>query len=146
MNKTILLLNGPNLNLLGLREPEIYGLKTLQDIETACRLHGGSLGFEVDCRQSNHEGTLIDWIQEARNTTCAIILNAGGYTHTSVALHDALKAYDGLKIEMHISNPKNRESFRHISLIEPASDVLIAGFGTAGYNMAIDAVAEKIAL
>lgn len=143
MTKTILLLNGPNLNLLGLREPEIYGLETLGDIENASSIHAKQLGFLLDCRQSNHEGDLIDWIQEARNTTCAIILNAGGYTHTSVAIHDALRAYDGMKVEMHISNPKNREEFRHTSYIAPVSDVVIAGFGTAGYNMAIDAIAEK---
>ncbi len=144
MAKSILLLNGPNLNLLGKREPEIYGYETLTDIENTCRKHGLKHDFDVDCRQSNFEGELVTWIQEAREAAAAIILNAGAYTHTSVAIHDALRAFDGYKIELHISNPHTREKFRHTSYVGPASDAVIAGFGTAGYIMALDAVAAKV--
>ena len=145
MTKTIFILNGPNLNLLGFREPEIYGHDTLADVEARCMAHAETLGVTLDCRQSNHEGILVDWIQEARGKADAIILNAGAYTHTSIAIHDALKAYDGYKMELHISDPKQREAFRHISYVELASDGLIAGKGVDGYIMAIDAVVEKIA-
>jgi len=145
MNKTIFLLNGPNLNLLGFREPEIYGHDTLADVEARCMAHAKTLDVTLECRQSNHEGVLVDWIQEARSKADAIILNAGAYTHTSIAIHDALKAYDGYKMELHISDPKQRETFRHISYVELASDGLIAGKGVAGYIMALDAVMEKIA-
>ena len=145
MSKTIFLLNGPNLNLLGFREPEIYGHETLADVEDRCRAHAEKLGVVLECRQTNHEGVLVDWIQEARGKADAIILNAGAYTHTSIAIHDALKAYDGYKMELHISDPKQREAFRHISYVELASDGLIAGQGTDGYIMALDAVMEKTA-
>ncbi len=145
MSKTIFLLNGPNLNLLGFREPEIYGHDTLADAEARCMAHAETLGVTLDCRQTNHEGVLVDWIQEARGVADAIILNAGAYTHTSIAIHDALKAYAGYKMELHISDPKQREAFRHISYVEPASDGLIAGKGVDGYIMALDAVMEKIA-
>lgn len=145
MSKTIFLLNGPNLNLLGFREPEIYGHETLADVEVRCMKHAKTLGVTLDCRQTNHEGVLVDWIQEARGVADAIILNAGAYTHTSIAIHDALKAYDGCKMELHISDPKQREAFRHISYVELASDGLIAGKGVDGYIMALDAVMEKIA-
>lgn len=144
MRKTIFLLNGPNLNLLGTREPEIYGYDTLQDVEARCMRHAKTLGVTLDCRQTNHEGILVDWIQEARGVADAIILNAGAYTHTSIAIHDALKAYDGYKMELHISDPKQRETFRHISYVELASDGLIAGRGVDGYIIALDAVMEKI--
>ena len=107
--------------------------------------HAETLGVTLDFRQTNHEGVLVDWIQEARGKADAIILNAGAYTHTSIAIHDALKAYDGFKMELHISDPKQRETFRHISYVELASDGLIAGKGVDGYIMAIDAVMEKIA-
>ncbi len=140
----ILLLNGPNLNLLGLREPEIYGHDTLADIEERATAHARTLGHSLECRQSNHEGDLVDWIQEARETADAIIINAGAYTHTSVAIHDALRAFDGMVVELHISDPKTREPFRHISYIEPLADVVIAGQGTRGYILALDAVAEKL--
>ncbi|MEE9453220.1 MAG: type II 3-dehydroquinate dehydratase [Paracoccaceae bacterium] len=142
MTQVIFLLNGPNLNLLGSREPEIYGHETLQDVETACQEHANTRGFQVICHQSNHEGDLVGWIQEARQNACAIILNAGAYTHTSIAILDALRSFDGVIIEVHISNPKTREAFRHTSLIEPAADKVIAGQGVAGYVMAIDAVAD----
>ena len=145
MSKTIFLLNGPNLNLLGFREPEIYGHDTLADVEARCMAHAETLGVTLDCRQTNHEGVLVDWIQEARGKADAIILNAGAYTHTSIAIHDALKAYDGFKMELHISDPKKREAFRHVSYVELASDGLIAGKGVDGYIMALDAVMEKIA-
>ena len=145
MSKTIFLLNGPNLNLLGFREPEIYGHDTLADVEARCMAHAKTLGVTLDCRQTNHEGVLVDWIQEARGKADAIILNAGAYTHTSIAIHDALKAYDGFKMELHISDPKQRETFRHISYVELASDGLIAGRGVDGYIIALDAVMEKIA-
>ncbi len=144
MSDTIFLLNGPNLNLLGKREPEIYGYETLTDIENTCRKHGLKLGFNVECRQSNFEGELVTWIQEAREAAAAIILNAGAYTHTSVAIHDALRAFAGYKVELHISNPHTREKFRHTSYVGPASDAVIAGFGTVGYVMALDAVAAKV--
>ncbi len=136
----VLLLNGPNLNLLGLREPHIYGATTLAEVETAAAETADQLGLTLTCRQSNHEGLLVDWVQEARETQDAIILNAGAYTHTSVALHDALKAYEGKVIELHISNPHKREAFRHVSYIAPAADVVIAGFGVAGYGAALRAV------
>ena len=145
MSKTIFLLNGPNLNLLGFRQPEIYGHDTLKDVEERCRAHAETLGVTLEFRQTNHEGVLVDWIQEARDVADAIILNAGAYTHTSIAIHDALKAYDGYKMELHISDPKVREAFRHISYVELASDGLIAGKGVDGYIMALDAVMEKIA-
>ncbi len=145
MSKTIFLLNGPNLNLLGFREPEIYGYETLADVEKRCLVHAKTLGVTLDFRQSNHEGVLVDWIQEARGKADAIILNAGAYTHTSVAIHDALKAFDGYKMELHISDPKQRETFRHLSYVELASDSLIAGHGTDGYIMAIDDVMKNIA-
>jgi len=145
MSKTIFLLNGPNLNLLGFREPEIYGYETLADVEKRCLVHAKTLGVTLDFRQSNHEGVLVDWIQEARGKADAIILNAGAYTHTSVAIHDALKAFDGYKMELHISDPKQRETFRHLSYVELASDALIAGHGTDGYIMAIDDVMKNIA-
>lgn len=145
MSKTIFLLNGPNLNLLGFREPEIYGRETLADVEARCMSHAETLGVTLDFRQTNHEGVLVDWIQEARGKADAIILNAGAYTHTSIAIHDALNAYDGYKMELHISDPKQREAFRHISYVEMASDGLIAGHGVDGYIIALDAVMEKIA-
>lgn len=144
MSKKILLLNGPNLNLLGVREPEIYGYDTLADVEARCLAHAKDLGVELDARQTNHEGILVDWIQEARGKFDAIILNAGAYTHTSIAIHDALKAYDGYKMELHVSDPKKREVFRHISYVELASDAVIAGHGVNGYIMALDDVLEKI--
>ncbi len=138
----LLLLNGPNLNLLGVREPEVYGSTTLADVEEMAVAEAQLLGATLTCRQSNHEGVLVDWIQEARQGTDAIILNAGAYTHTSVAIHDALKAYDGPVVELHVSNPHRRETFRHRSFIAPAADALIAGFGVAGYKAAVRAAVE----
>lgn len=140
MTLRILILNGPNLNLLGLREPDIYGHETLEDISAACIRAGETLGVEVDFRQSNHEGELVTWIQQARGSKDAIILNAGAYTHTSVAIHDALRSYDGFKLELHLSNPHKREVFRHRSYVGIAADAVIAGFGAAGYVGSLRAV------
>jgi 3-dehydroquinate dehydratase-2 len=140
----VFLLNGPNLNLLGMREPEIYGADTLADIESRCQARAAALGLTLDFRQSNHEGALVDWIQEARAAAQAVILNAGAYTHTSVAILDALRAYDGLKIELHLSNPHAREPFRHLSYVAKAADGVIAGFGAFGYELALEAAARRL--
>jgi 3-dehydroquinate dehydratase-2 len=139
----VFLLNGPNLNLLGLREPEIYGHDTLADIEMRCHIRADALDLSLTFRQSNHEGELVTWIQEARAIGAAVILNAGAYTHTSVAILDALKAHDGFKIELHLSNPHRREPFRHHSYVALGSDAVIAGFGALGYELALEAVARK---
>ena len=133
------ILNGPNLNLLGTREPEVYGHETLADIEKSCTAHASKLGAGIAFRQSNHEGELVDWIQEAGQKADALILNAAGYTHSSVALHDALKAVSIPAIELHLSNIHAREAFRRRSMISPAVTGLICGFGAAGYLMALDA-------
>ncbi|TVQ55745.1 MAG: type II 3-dehydroquinate dehydratase [Rhodobacteraceae bacterium] len=137
----IWLLNGPNLNLLGVREPAVYGRATLADCEALARARAGALGATLDFRQSNHEGVLVDWIQAARDGADALILNAGAYTHTSVAIHDALKAFEGPVIELHLSNPHAREPFRHRSFVGPVARGVIAGFGAQGYALAVDAAA-----
>ena len=135
--KRILVLNGPNLNLLGTREPEIYGSETLADIEVLCRKTGQELGVEIDFRQSNHEGELVEMIQKAKGHYAAIAINAAAYSHTSVAIHDALK-FTGLPIaEVHISDPKKREEFRHFSYIETLASVYVAGEGAGGYAKAL---------
>ncbi|NNM76756.1 type II 3-dehydroquinate dehydratase [Sphingomonas sp. ID1715] len=140
---TIFILNGPNLNLLGLREPEIYGHDTLDDIAGACEDRARDLGFDVEFRQSNHEGHLIDWLHEANaDKAKAVILNPGGYTHTSVALHDAIKSITVPVIEVHLSNPHAREPFRHRSYAGKAARGTIAGFGALGYLLALDAAAK----
>ena len=139
----ILVLNGPNLNLLGTREPEIYGSDTLDDIAGALEDRARELGVRVDVRQSNHEGHLIDWLQEAQaDGAKAVILNAGGFTHTSVAIHDAIKAISTPVIEVHLSNPQARESFRRRSYIAAVARGSIAGFGPLGYQLALDAAAR----
>jgi 3-dehydroquinate dehydratase-2 len=136
----IYVLNGPNLNLLGTREPEIYGSDTLDEIAGQLEDRARELGVEVDIRQSNHEGHLIDWLQEAQAEGAkAVILNAAGFTHSSVALHDAVKAVSTPVIEVHLSNPQARESFRRRSLIAPAAFGTIAGFGALSYLLALDA-------
>ncbi len=140
----VLVINGPNLNLLGTREPDIYGTDTLQDVAARCRALGKALSLEVDFVQSNHEGQLVDWIQEAIGSADAMVINAAAYTHTSVALHDALKCFDGLKIELHISNPHRRESFRHVSYVSTAVDAVIMGLGTDGYEQAITVIAGRL--
>ena len=136
----IYVLNGPNLNLLGLREPEIYGSDTLDDIGDRLEARAQSLGVTVDIRQSNHEGHLIDWLHEARlKGAKAVIINPGGYTHTSIALHDAIKSIELPVIEVHISNPHAREHFRHRSYVGSAAKGTIAGLGALGYVLALDA-------
>jgi 3-dehydroquinate dehydratase II len=142
MNKPIYVLNGPNLNLLGTREPEIYGTDTLEHVRHACEVRGRELGFEIVFHQSNHEGALIDWIHEARQSASAVLLNAAGLTHTSVALHDALKALTIPSIEVHLSNPHRREAFRHTSYIASAAHGTIAGFGLTSYVLAIEAAVQ----
>lgn len=137
--KPIYVLNGPNLNLLGIREPEIYGHVTMAEIEAACAARAAQLGRGIVFRQSNIEGELVDWLQEARDKACAVVLNAGAYTHTSVALHDAIKAIAIPVIETHLSNPQAREDFRHVSLVGRAAKGVIAGFGATSYLLAIEA-------
>ena len=139
----IFVLNGPNLNLLGTREPEIYGSDTLDDIATRLEDRGRALGLMVDVRQSNHEGHLIDWLHEARAEGAkAVILNAGAFTHTSIALHDAVLAIQLPVIEVHLSNPAAREPFRHLSHISRAARGTICGLGALGYELALDAAAR----
>jgi 3-dehydroquinate dehydratase-2 len=144
MVKRVLVLNGPNLNLLGTREPEIYGATTLKDVEALCVDTGKDLGLSVECRQSNHEGELITWIHEARQNADAILINPGGYSHTSVAIHDALKGVDLPVAEMHISNIHQREAFRHHSYVSAVAFGVICGFGVSGYRLALMAIAEKL--
>ena len=140
MADCIYILNGPNLNLLGMREPEIYGADTLDDIAARLDDQAREAGAEIDFRQSNHEGHLIDWLHEASAQGAkAVILNAGAFTHTSVALYDAIKAISVPVIEVHISNPHAREEFRHHSVISPVASGIIVGFGTHGYALALDA-------
>ena len=145
MANTVLILNGPNLNMLGTREPEIYGSQTLADIEALCRSQGTGLGLGIDFRQSNTEGELVDWIQGAPDSAAAIIINAGAYTHTSVALLDALRSADLPVIEVHLSNIFQREPFRHKSYISEAATGVICGFGAHGYEMALQAAARILA-
>ena len=144
MTKPIYVLGGPNLNLLGTREPEIYGSDTLEDVQKACEARAAALGFEIVFRQSNHEGILIDWIQEARTKGACVIINAAGLTHTSISLHDALKTLDIPAIEVHLSNPHKREEFRHVSFMSPVVKGVIAGFGLTSYVLAIEAAAHAI--
>ncbi len=141
--KQIFVLNGPNLNLLGTRQPEIYGHDTLDDIASALDDQARALGFSIDFRQSNHEGHLIDWLHEANAEGAhAVLLNAGAYTHTSIALHDAIKAIKVPVIEVHLSNPHAREDFRHKSYVGQAAKAIVAGFGAASYTVALDAAAK----
>ena len=140
MSKPIYVLNGPNLNLLGVREPEIYGYDTLADIESRCKALLEGTDLTLVFKQSNHEGELVDWIQEARTQGSALIINPAAYTHTSVALYDALKALSIPIIECHLSNPHAREPFRHHSYVSLAAKGIVAGFGAIGYELAIRAV------
>lgn len=140
--KRVLILNGPNLNLLGTREPAVYGRETLADVEKLCADECARHGLAADCRQSNHEGQLVDWIHEAGRDLAAgsllgVVLNAGAYTHTSIALHDAIKGASVPVIELHVSNVHAREPFRHHSYLSPAARAVMAGFGVAGYPLAI---------
>ena len=143
MAKPIFVLSGPNLNLLGQREPHIYGSSTLDDIHQ--RMAKRHPEVSLVARQTNHEGELVDWIQEASRDGAALILNAGAYTHTSVAVHDALRACDIPSIEVHLSNPAAREEFRHVNFVSPAVNATIAGIGGYGYELALDAALHLIA-
>jgi 3-dehydroquinate dehydratase-2 len=143
-NPTILVLNGPNLNLLGLREPDIYGHETLVDIEEACQESAVALDLAIDFRQSNHEGQLVDWILEARQTADGIVLNAGAFSHTSIAILDALNAAALPVIEVHLSNIYRREEFRHHSYVSRAARGVICGFGGHGYELALMALARLL--
>jgi 3-dehydroquinate dehydratase II len=136
--KNVYILNGPNLNLLGTREPEIYGADTLADVGVRCAAKAKALGLSIEFRQTNLEGELVNWIHEARENASGIIINAGAYTHTSVALHDALKAVGLPAIEVHLSNVYKRESFRHHSYISPVAHGVICGFGVQSYELALD--------
>jgi len=143
MSETVFVLNGPNLNLLGTREPEIYGRESLDDIGAKLTEQAAALGLTIDMRQSNHEGHLIDWLHEAQATGAkAVIINPGGYSHTSVALHDAVKAISTPVIEVHLSDPDTRESFRHVDLVALAARSVIKGQGSAGYALALDAASR----
>jgi 3-dehydroquinate dehydratase II len=144
--KTVFILNGPNLNLLGTREPAVYGAQTLADVQVLCERACQTHGFALEFRQSNHEGTLVDWLHEAgqlhaQGKLAGVILNAGAYTHTSIALHDAIKGTGITLIELHISNVHAREAFRHHSYISPAAKAVMAGFGVNGYPLAVAALA-----
>ena len=142
--KPIHVLNGPNLNMLGLREPQVYGSDSLKDVEARCAARGKALGFAVVCRQSNIEGELVSWIQEARTAASGIVLNAGAYTHTSIAIHDALKAAEVPAVEVHLSNVHKREEFRHHSVIASAVNGVICGFGANSYELGLEAIAAII--
>ena len=143
MTDTIFVLNGPNLNLLGLREPDIYGHDTLDDIAGRLDDRAKELGFAIDLRQSNHEGHLVDWLHEAQARSAkAVLLNAGGFTHTSVAIHDAIKAVTTPVIEVHLSNPHAREAFRHESFVARAARGTVSGFGAMSYMLALEAAAR----
>lgn len=143
-SKTILILNGPNLNMLGTRQPEVYGHTTLDDIESECGEVAGELGLSIDFRQSNHEGELVEWIQGARGTAQGLIINAGAFTHTSVAILDALLALEIPVIEVHLSNIYRRESFRHHSYVSQAATGIICGLGPVGYTLALEALANQL--
>jgi len=145
MAKTIYLLNGPNLNLLGTREPEIYGYDTLADVEARARGRATHHGYKLVFRQSNHEGEIVSWIHEAREQAAALVINPAAYTHTSVAILDALKMLAIPVIELHLSNPHKREPFRHHSYVSLAATAIIAGLGAKGYGVAVDAAAELLA-
>ncbi len=143
MVKRVLVLNGPNLNMLGVREPGTYGSATLSDIEAICQAEAATLGLTVDFRQSNHEGELVTWIQQALGSFDAIVINAGAYSHTSLAVHDALRAVALPVIEVHLSNIYSREAFRHHSYISSLAAGVICGLGATGYKLALHALAEK---
>ncbi len=141
MPKPIYVLSGPNLNLLGVREPHIYGSDTLEDIRVRCERRAKDLGFEIEFRQSNHEGELIDWVQEARESCSALVVNPAGYGHTSVALLDALKTLTQPIVECHLSNPAAREDFRQSTYVSLAATGLVSGFGALSYELAVEAAA-----
>jgi 3-dehydroquinate dehydratase-2 len=144
MAKRVLLLNGPNLNMLGTREPQTYGSQTLADIETMAKAEGKTLGLTVTCKQSNIEGELVTWIQQALGTQDAIVINPGAYSHTSIAIHDAIRAVGLPVVEVHLSNIYTREAFRHHSYVSPVALGVICGLGATGYKLALHALAEKL--
>ena len=145
MSAKIFVLNGPNLNLLGTREPHIYGSDTLDDLRSLAQARAAALGLEIDFRQSNSEGELVDWIQEAKESADGIVINAGAYTHTSIAILDALVATELPVVEVHLSNLFKREAFRHHSYISPVAAGLITGFGPQGYPLALEAMSSILA-
>lgn len=145
MSNVIFILNGPNLNMLGSREPEVYGSTTLADIEAMCRDEAARLGVAVEFRQSNHEGALVDWIQEAGQKAAGIVINPGAYTHSSIALHDAIRGAGLPVIEVHLSNIFARESFRHHSYVSPVAKGVMCGFGAEGYVLALKGLVKAIA-
>ena len=144
MAKRVLLLNGPNLNMLGTREPQTYGSQTLADIETMAKAEGKTLGLTVTCKQSNIEGELVTWIQQALGTQDAIVINPGAYSHTSIAIHDAIRAVGLPVVEVHLSNIYTLEAFRHHSYFSPVALGVICGLGATGYKLALHALAEKL--
>ena len=144
MAKRVLLLNGPNLNMLGTREPQTYGSQTLADIEKMATAEGEKVGLTVTCKQSNIEGELVTWIQQALGTQDAIIINPGAYSHTSIAIHDAIRAVGLPVVEVHLSNIYTREAFRHHSYVSPVALGVICGLGATGYKLALHALAEKL--
>jgi len=141
----ILILNGPNLNLLGTRQPEIYGAQSLKDIEALCRNEAQALGLSIDFRQSNHEGELVTWVQDARGVAAGLMINPAAYSHTSIALLDALLAFERPIVEVHLSNLAKRDSFRHHSYVSQAASGVVSGFGATGYVLGLKALAELIA-
>lgn len=140
----VFILNGPNLNMLGVREPHIYGSQTLADIEKLCREKASTLDFDIDFRQSNHEGELVTWVQEAHGRAIGLVINAAAYTHTSIAIHDALKILNIPIVEVHLSDPATREPFRHHSYIASVAAKVITGKGPAGYAEALDFLGERL--
>lgn len=144
MSKRVLVLNGPNLNMLGIREPKTYGSQTLADVEALCTAEGKALGLTVECRQSNREGELCEWIQDAYGKFDGIVINPGGYSHTSVAIRDALSAVGIPTIEVHLSNIHAREEFRHHSFVSAVAVGVICGLGATGYRLALQALAERL--
>lgn len=143
--KTVFVLNGPNLNMLGKREPGIYGGKDLASVERDCKDAGAELGLTIDFRQSNHEGDLVDWIQEAGEKAAGIVINPGAYSHTSIAIYDAIRAVAPLPVaEVHLSNIHAREAFRHKSMVSPVATGVICGFGPIGYVLALRALADRL--
>ncbi len=144
MSKPIYILNGPNLNLLGQREPEVYGHATLDDVRDRAAIWAAQFSLDIEFRQSNTEGEIVDWIQEARSSACGLVINAGAYTHTSVAILDALLATDIPCVEVHLSNVFQREEFRHHSYLSSACIGVICGFGVKSYELAVEALAERL--